>query len=119
MEDRGRTNGSLSLKSRRLFDCFVSLDFLLDYEVSGVALDDVFDIRKLVSRQKSESVRVLSNSLVFGDRELHDGHAVRIRALTDEVVLAVPFISELDDALVDVPEQHLILGEAFFAASHA
>ena len=109
---------AIARRRPRLFDYFVCVDVLFDNEVSVVAFDDVFDLGDLVSWEDAESVCFLPQALVLGGGEAHNGHAVRVGALADQVVLFVPLVSELNDSLVDVSKQKLVLGQAFLLAAH-
>jgi hypothetical protein len=89
--------------------------------VGLAALDDVLDVRELVTRMDGEGLGIRADVLVLGSTHRERFDTLRIAALADEVErlgLDVERIGNFFDALVDLPEDGLVQSDSFFPSAH-
>jgi hypothetical protein len=89
--------------------------------VGLAALDDVLDVRQLVTRMDGEGLGIRADVLVLGSTHRERFDTLRIAALADEVErlgLDVERIGNFFDALVDLPEGGLVQSDSFLPSAH-
>ena len=79
-------------------------------------LDHPLDVGQLVPGNDAEMRRVAAQVLVLVHRHLDDARALDVPALAHEVdgIDAPTVAFDREDALVHLPEQDLVLGDALF-----
>jgi DNA-binding NarL/FixJ family response regulator len=103
-----------------LLDVVGGLSRLAHHPVGVFPHDDLLDLRREVEREEYELRGIRAHGLVHGCRERDPEGAVRVRALTDELVrnLRSELVRDRVHALVHLPEEGFVLSQPMFPRVH-